>query len=349
MREVVTNMNQRKTGFQPRVADTPEERSRRASGRLPDLLGCRFPIQLAPMSSVSITPALPLAVAMADGHAVYPANALAPPALDLVIGVLAAHTQAFGVNFIVPLMKPDSLELAAATAPYIDFFLAAPDASLVERAHAGGAVCGWQVESASEARAAVDAGCDVVIAKSWESGGLKRTEGLALIPLLDAVLDVVSVPVIAAGGIATSRGVAAVLAAGAQCARVGTRFIAAQESDAQPFWARTLIAAPSEAAIMDAARGIGSPEWNLLQRTVDVIDDGRQMCPTLVSPTNTEFNTEFQAHRPLSRVTLSSGTAETLRLYAGQSVGAVHDVRSAAEIMAELASRIPGRRLTLLP
>jgi nitronate monooxygenase len=184
------------------------------SDGLTALLGCRAPIQLAPMGSVSVTPALPLAVAAAGGHAVYPALVLPPAALEPVLAALGGGTRAFGVNFLVPLIDPASLELAAERAPYIDFFLAAPDARLVERVRAAGAVCGWQVESAEEARAAEAAGCDVVIAKGWESGGRKRIEGPALLPLLDAVLDAVGVLVIAAGGIATARGVAAVLPPG---------------------------------------------------------------------------------------------------------------------------------------
>ena len=106
---------------------------------------------------------------------------------------------------------PGALELALERAPYVDFFLADPDPALVARVHAAGAVCGWQVETADEARAAEAAGCDVVIAKAWESGGRKRVEGPTLLPLLDGVLDAVSIPVIAAGGIATARGVAAAL------------------------------------------------------------------------------------------------------------------------------------------
>ena len=109
------------------------------------------------------------------------------------------------------MMDPGSLELAIEKAPYVDFFLADPDPVLVERVHAAGAVCGWQVETGEEARAAEAAGCDLVVAKAWESGGRKRVEGPALLPLLDAVLDAVALPVVAAGGIATARGVAAVL------------------------------------------------------------------------------------------------------------------------------------------
>ena len=81
------------------------------------------------------------------------------------------------MNFIVPLMDRGSLELAAERAPYVDFFLADPDPALVARVHAGGAVCGWQVESGEEARAAEAAGCDVVIAKGWESGRAQADRG----------------------------------------------------------------------------------------------------------------------------------------------------------------------------
>ena len=120
-------------------------------------------------------------------------------------------------------------------------------------------MCGWQVETADEARAAEAAGCDVVIAKAWESGGRKRIEGPTLLTLLDAVLDAVTVPVIAAGGIATARGVAAALAAGADGVRVGTRFIAAAESDAHPAWIEALLAAAADDAVVTTMFNAGLP------------------------------------------------------------------------------------------
>ena len=108
--------------------------------RLTDLLRCELPIQLAPMGSVSVTPALPLAVAAAGGHAVYPTLGMPPAALAPVLDGLAAGTSAFGVNFLVPLMVPESVELAADRAPYVDFFLGEPDPALVARVHDGGGV-----------------------------------------------------------------------------------------------------------------------------------------------------------------------------------------------------------------
>ena len=99
-----------------------------------------------------------------------------------------------------------------------------------------------------------------MIAKAWESGGRKRIEGPTLLALLDGVLDAVDVPVVAAGGIATSRGVAAVLAAGADGVRVGTRFIAAAESDAHPAWVEAVIAANAEEAVVSTVFNAGLPE-----------------------------------------------------------------------------------------
>ena len=225
--------------------------------RVLELWRCELPIQLAPMGGASATPRLALAVAAAGGHAMYPALGLPPAALAPAVDALADARAAFGVNFLVTMLDPGSLELAAERAPYVDFFLGDADPALVGRVHAAGAVCGWQVETAEEARAAEAAGCDVVIAKAWESGGRKRVEGPALLPLLDAVLDAVALPVVAAGGIATPRGVAAVMAAGAAGVRVGTRFIAAEESDAHPDWVAAVLDAPAEEAVVSEAFNAG--------------------------------------------------------------------------------------------
>ncbi len=313
------------------------------ANRVCDLLQCDLPIQLAPMGSVSATAALPLAVAAAGGHGMYPALALPPAPLEPVLAALAGQTRAFGVNFIVPMMDRGSLELALERAPYLDFFLADPDPALVELVHAGGATCGWQVESASEARAAEVAGCDVVIAKAWESGGRKRMEGPTLLPLLDAVLETVSVPVIAAGGIATARGVAAAFAAGADGVRVGTRFIAAAESDAHPAWVQAVIDAGAEDAVVSHAFNVGLPEpgpHRVLRSSIaaaEALADDADV--GIVRLAGAELPVPRFGAQPPTRE--STGTIEAMAFYAGQSAGAVSKVRPAAEIVAELAGGYP--------
>ncbi len=306
--------------------------------RLLDLLRCDLPIQLAPMGSVAATPALPLAVASAGGHAMYPGLTLPPSALAPVLDALAEQTTAFGVNFIVPLMNRDSLELAAERAPYVDFFLADPDPELVALVHDAGAVCGWQVESPEEARAAEAAGCDVVIAKAWESGGRKRIEGPTLLALLDGVLDGVSLPVIAAGGIATRRGVAAALAAGADGVRVGTRFIAAAESDAHPAWVAAVIRAGANDAVVSTAFNVGLQvpgPHRVLRSSIEAAEAHADEPVGVVRVAGAEISVPRFAPQPPTRE--STGAIEAMPFYAGQSAGAVTAIQPAGEIVAELA------------
>jgi NAD(P)H-dependent flavin oxidoreductase YrpB (nitropropane dioxygenase family) len=310
---------------------------------VPDLLRCDLPIQLAPMGSVSATPALPLAVAAAGGHGMYPALGLPPVALAPVIDALADETAGFGVNFIVPLMDRASLELVVERAPYVDFFLADPDPALVEVVHAANARCGWQVESAGEARAAEAAGCDLVVAKAWESGGRKRIEGPTLLALLDAVLDAVAVPVIAAGGIASARGVAAAFAMGAEGARVGTRFIAAAESDAHPAWTRAVIGAAAEDAVVSMAFNVGLPEpgpHRVLRSSIEAAEALTGEEAGVLRLAGAEIPApRFGAQPPTREAT---GAIEAMPFYAGQSAGAVRAVQPAAEIVRELAAGVPG-------
>src|SRR5205807_7262023 len=126
-----------------------------------------------------------------------------------------------------------ALDDASNRSPYVEFFWGVPDADVVETVHAGGARAGWQVGSADEARAAQDAGCDVIVAQGIEAGGHVRGT-LGLLPLLDEVRTAIDLPIIAAGGIGTGTAMAAALVAGADAGRRGTRVIAAAAAIAHP-------------------------------------------------------------------------------------------------------------------
>src|SRR5262245_64719486 len=132
-----------------------------------------------------------------------------------------------------PAVAEESVATAAARVRVVDFFYSNPDRALIDIVHAAGALACWQVGSPDEARAAVDAGCDFVIAQGAGAGGHVRGT-VSLLPLLDEMLEAVDVPVLAAGGIGSGRTMAAVMAAGADGVRVGTRFIAAEEAEAHP-------------------------------------------------------------------------------------------------------------------
>ncbi|WP_219417303.1 nitronate monooxygenase [Pseudonocardia nigra] len=194
------------------------------------LVGCEVPIQQAPMGMIS-PPGLALAVAGAGGVGTVSVPLGAGPAdlaarLDRLTddgaGALAA-------NFITADVDPAAVAVAGERVRIVDFFWSRPDAALVAAAHAGGALVNWQVGSTPEAVLAVEAGADVVTVQGVEAGGHVRGD-TPLLPLLAAVLSAVDVPVLAAGGIAEPRALAAVLAAGAAGARLGTRFIASTET-----------------------------------------------------------------------------------------------------------------------
>ena len=118
----------------------------------------------------------------------------------------------------------------------------------------------WQVGDAEEARRAQDAGCDLVVAQGVEAGGHVRGT-IALLPLLDAVLDATpDIPVVAAGGIGTPRAMAAALAAGADAVRVGTRFVATEEADTHPEYAQALVDAGPEDTVLTTTFSFMWPE-----------------------------------------------------------------------------------------
>ncbi|KLO30191.1 2-nitropropane dioxygenase [Mycolicibacter heraklionensis] len=137
----------------------------------------------------------------------------------------------FGIGLVdwVIRDRPDLLEAALAARPTLLSVSFGADLSWVQRAHEAGILAATQVYDPETARRAQDAGLDVLVARGAEGGGHGEIR-LATLPLLDAVLDTVEVPVLAAGGIAGPRSLAAVLAAGAAGAWLGTVLSACPEA-----------------------------------------------------------------------------------------------------------------------
>jgi NAD(P)H-dependent flavin oxidoreductase YrpB (nitropropane dioxygenase family) len=161
------------------------------------------------------------------------------------------------------------------------------------------------------------------------------------LPLLDGVLDAVSIPVIAAGGIATQRGVAAALAAGADGVRVGTRFIAAAESDAHPAWIDAVIRAGARDAVVSNAFNVGLPvpgPHRVLRSSIEAAEALADEQAGVVRLAGAEFPVPRFAPQPPTRE--STGAIEAMPFYAGQSAGAVTAIQPAAAIVAELASAL---------
>ena len=301
------------------------------------LVGASAPIQLAGMPGIT-TPELVAAVADAGGLGMLGAAMLPAPLLEQTLEQITARTRgAFGVNFLMPFLDLESLAVAARRARVVEFFYGDPAAELVGRARAHGALVSWQVGSLAEALAAERAGCDFLVVQGTEAGGHVRGT-TALLPLLSVVLDAVRVPVLAAGGLATARHLAAVLAAGCAGARIGTRFVAAAESGAHPAYVEAILAASADDTCLTEAFSVGWPDAphrvlrSSMARAVDLADGviGGLKLADQVLPVP-----RFSALPPTRDTT---GHVEAMALYAGEGVASVTAVLPAAAIVAELVS-----------
>ena len=141
----------------------------------------------------------------------------------------ALTARPFGGNLVLTEDHHRRLDQALEAGLRIVSFMWGDPSGYIEPVHDAGGIVMHTVGSAEEARRAVASGVDVVVAQGWEAGG-HVWSSVATLPLVPAVVDAVApVPVIAAGGIGDARGVAAVLALGAQAAWLGTRFLLAEE------------------------------------------------------------------------------------------------------------------------
>ncbi len=301
------------------------------------LVGVSAPIQLAAMPAIA-TPELVAAVADAGGLGMLGAPMMPAAVLEGVLEQLSQRTRGvFGVNFILPFLDPACVSVAARRARVVEFFYGEPDPGLVERGHELGALVSWQVGSLAEAVAAERAGCDFIVVQGTEAGGHVRGE-TSLLPLLSLVLDVARVPVVAAGGIATARSLAAVLACGAAAARIGTRFVAATESGAHPSYVKALLASSAADTCLTQAFSVLWP--NAPHRVLrSAIAAAEALTENVVGETHHAGEVV-----PVPRLSViapdksTSGHVDAMALYAGESVANVTSVQPAAAIVAELVA-----------
>ena len=309
------------------------------------LVGCRAPVQLAVMGGGTGTPELAAAVSRAGGLGML--SSTFPMPVDEQLSRVQERTdRPVGVGFFAFELpaRTGELELAARRARVVDVFWGDPDATVVERIHAGGAIAFWQVGSLDEAVAAVDAGCDAVIAQGIEAGGhVRGTTPLAT--LLRQVIAAVEVPVIAAGGIATGAALAGALDAGASAVRVGTRFLATAESGAHPDYVTALLAAAAGATVRTTAFGEGWPDapHRVLRvaRERAAAGAGRVVARAAYRDRSWEV-VRWSAQPP---TVFTTGEVAAMAMYAGCGVGDIADVPAAAQIV----ERMMAEAVPLLP
>jgi nitronate monooxygenase len=317
---------------------------------LTEELDIDVPVVQAPVGSATC-PELASAVAEAGGLGMLAVTWLDPEtaredtreALDRTDGTV-------GVNVVV-----DDAAKDVSTEAHVDACLDAgvdvvslsfgDAAPYVDRVHDAGGVVLQTVGSAAAARDAADAGVDVVVAQGWEAGGHVQSD-VATLPLVPRVVDAVpETPVVAAGGIADGRGVAAALTLGAAGAWLGTRFLAAEEAAVHRAYRERVVGADETETTYGTPYDEGWPDVD--HRVLDNETTERWTAagrPDQDKPGAGDHVAETLDGDPVRRyedslaVPGTAGDVTELPLYAGQSAGLVDDREPAAAIVEELVA-----------
>ncbi len=310
-----------------------------------ELLGIQQPIVQAPIAEV---PRLAAAVSNAGGLG--QVTLTWSEDIGAVVRETAALTmRPFSGNLVLTEDRHQRLDQALEAGLRIISFIWGDPSDYVKPVHDAGGIVMHTVGSAEEARRAVASGVDVIVAQGWEAGG--HVWGtVATLPLVPAVVDAVApVPVIAAGGITDGRGVAAVLALGAQAAWLGTRFLLAEEMPIHEDYRHRLIAAAeTDPQLYPNLYEVGWPDspHRALRNSTAREWEAAGRPPLAQRPGAGDVIGHFASgeaivrYEPAPPMVGTTGDIEALSMWAGQGVALARETQSAADIVAELTSRL---------
>ncbi|SEG99953.1 nitronate monooxygenase [Nonomuraea solani] len=298
---------------------------------LTDRFGLDVPLVGAPMAGVS-DGRLAAAVSAAGGLGMFGVPATAPASwVAQQAAVAGASGRPYGVGLMAWTLPdhPGQLDAVLEARPALVSISYGDYAPYVEPLRRAGIAVATQAGTTAEARAAERAGVDVIVARGGEGGGHGRDE-VSTLPLLQGVLDEVGGPVLAAGGIATARGLAAVLAAGAEGAWVGTAFLGCAETTLSgPARERVLATGETGTAygrVFDIAQRLAwPPEYGGRALRNAFFDRWHGREERLA--TDEAARADLEAAR-------GEGDFDTAYIYAGQAVGLVRGQRTAADVVA---------------
>lgn len=306
-------------------------------------LGVRHPVFQAGMGGAACAD-LAAAVSNAGGVGTLGMIRRSPAFIrDQIRRTRALTRHPFGVNLVPPVPSPEGIEAqfevcVSERVPMLSLFWCDP-APFVDRCHSAGILVMLQVGSAAEARRAVDVGVDVIIAQGHEAGGHVRGE-VGLMALLPAVVDEVGpTPVIAAGGIADGRGLAAALALGADAVWVGTRFVASEESESHPDYKKRLVGARETDTVYTEAFHLGWPPHSPHRVLRNPLTEGAPAPAGAIARVNLGDRTiEVPAFSSGGPTIHTEGQTELMANYAGQGVATIDAVLPAATIVGRIVA-----------
>lgn len=317
--------------------------------RVTELLGIEHPIVLAPMTGTAMW-RLAAAVSGAGGLGMLGTMAQGAEWLEQQVAQIRAATEKpFGVGFIQWSLERDEamFEAALRLRPHaVSLSFGAPEV-FIERAKMAGVHVLYQAQTVDLARRAASAGADAIVAQGTEAGG--HTGRVSTLPLVAAVVDAVSpLPVIAAGGIADGRGIAAALMLGADAVWLGTRFVASAEAEGHT---------NVKERVLDA--GV---EDTVLTHVYDVLQGGQWPDEFAGRALRNRFTHQWhgredalterlEQERRRVAAAQAAGDTDTAVVYAGEASGLITEVLPAAQIVRDLmadAEAILRRRPGLL-
>lgn len=249
-------------------------------------------------------------------------------------GVAGAGGTAYGIGLLAWGLPdaPHQLDAVLTLRPALVSVSFGEYAAPVRRLREAGITTATQVCSVADLGEALDAGVDVIVVRGAEGGGHGR-DAMATLPLLQLVLERTDLPVYAAGGILNHRGLAAVLAAGAAGAWVGTAFLGCVESDGSPAAKAALFAAEQTGygRVFDVAQQAAWPrEYG-----------GRAVANAYFDEWVGREDDLDDAARDRFRAGVAAGDFSVAHAYAGEGVAALTGEVTAAEVVAEFARALP--------
>ena len=293
------------------------------------LLRIAVPIVQAGMSRYT-TPELVAAVSNAGGLGIIGGLGRTPDELRHEIHAVRELTdRPFGVNHVVCQLDEAALEMTLAQRVPILSLAWGRAAELTYQAHEAGLKVVHMVTSPEEAGLVASDGADVIVAQGTEGGG--HVGSMSTMPLVPLVVDIVGdVPVLAAGGIADGRGLAAAIMLGAQGALLGTRFLATPESRGRGRSKDVILnALGSQTMASGFYDDVMGQIWpGALVRTINhpLLQEwaGRQQ----------EWTLAADQLKPALEAAVAAGDL----VLAGESSGLIHDIVPAGELVARIAA-----------
>jgi nitronate monooxygenase len=310
-----------------------------------NVLNIELPIVQAPMGSAA-SPALVAAVSNAGGLGMLSVTWRSLDEIRSVIRETRRLTsRPFGVNLVLQWPQEDRLKVSLEEGVAVVSFFWGDPSAYIAAVHTAGSLVMQTVGSAAEAKRVRDAGVDILVAQGWEAGGHIWGQ-VATLPLVPCVVDAVTpAPVVAAGGIADGRGLAAVLALGAAGVWMGTRFLASQEADAHPVYKQKVLQAAETDTVYSNLFDGGWPDapHRTLRNSTLTNWEANGSPRSGARPGEGERIAIWADGVPVPRYSIAlprpevTGEVEAMALYAGQSTGLVSRVQSAHDIVKEVA------------